>query len=96
MDVDNHFLLLQVFRRHGLEKVNPATGEKFDPNIHEALFQARTHDFEYKSELNDFFLENQVPAPDGIEAGSVVDVQKVGYSLHGRTVRPALVGVAKK
>lgn len=30
--------LLQVFKRHGLEMVNPIN-EKFNPNLHEALFQ---------------------------------------------------------
>lgn len=30
--------LLQVFKRHGLEQVNPLN-EKFNPNLHEALFQ---------------------------------------------------------
>ena len=30
----------QVFSRHGLTHITPAVGEtKFDPNIHEALFQ---------------------------------------------------------
>ncbi len=68
--------LLQVFRRHGLEKVSPELGEKFDPNVHEALFQ--------------------VPATAEMESGTIMDVQKVGYALHGRTVRPVLVGVAVK
>jgi molecular chaperone GrpE len=31
--------LLKVFKRHMLEKIAPAEGEKFDPNFHEALFQ---------------------------------------------------------
>ena len=32
--------LLQVFGRHGLAQITPQTGEtKFDPNLHEALFQ---------------------------------------------------------
>lgn len=31
-----------------------------------------------------------------MEPNTVVDVQKVGYLLHGRTIRPALVGVSKK
>ncbi len=66
--------LNQVFKRHGLEQVNPMN-EKFDPNFHEALFQ--------------------IPAPDK-EPNTVLDVQKVGYTLKGRTVRPALVGVSKK
>ena len=64
----------QVFKRHGLEAINPLN-EKFDPNKHEALFQ--------------------VPVPDK-DVNTVVDVQKVGYALHGRTIRPALVGVSRK
>lgn len=31
--------LLKVFGKHGLTRVDPAAGEKFDPNLHEALFQ---------------------------------------------------------
>lgn len=33
----------QVFKRHGLETVNPIN-EKFNPNLHEALFQKVAHD----------------------------------------------------
>ncbi|XP_062850612.1 grpE protein homolog 1, mitochondrial [Trichomycterus rosablanca] len=35
-----------------------------------------------------------LPIP-GKEPGTVATVTKVGYKLHGRTLRPALVGVAK-
>jgi len=31
--------LLKVFGKHGLTRVDPAAGDKFDPNLHEALFQ---------------------------------------------------------
>ncbi|XP_047478349.1 grpE protein homolog 1, mitochondrial-like [Penaeus chinensis] len=31
--------LLSVFRRHGLEQINPAIGEKFDPSQQEAMFE---------------------------------------------------------
>ncbi|KAH3708561.1 hypothetical protein DPMN_068029 [Dreissena polymorpha] len=31
--------LLKVFGRHGLVKIVPSVGEKFDPYIHEALFE---------------------------------------------------------
>ncbi|CAB3224506.1 unnamed protein product [Arctia plantaginis] len=48
--------------------------EKFDPNLHEALFQQEV---------------------EGAQTGTVVAVSKVGYKLHERCVRPALVGVAK-
>ncbi|XP_063042614.1 grpE protein homolog 1, mitochondrial [Engraulis encrasicolus] len=36
----------------------------------------------------------QAPVP-GKEPGTVAAVTKVGYKLHGRTLRPALVGVVK-
>ncbi len=65
--------LQKVFTRHGLVKINPGDGEKFDPNIHEALFQS--------------------PVIEGKEAGSIAVVTKIGYKLHNRTLRPALVGV---
>ncbi|CAH2100998.1 unnamed protein product [Euphydryas editha] len=65
--------LQQVFSRHGLVAVSPLR-EKFDPNLHEALFQQEV---------------------EGAEPGTVVTVSKVGYKLHERCVRPALVGVAK-
>jgi len=63
----------QVFKRHGLETVNPIN-EKFNPNLHEALFQKEVKD---------------------VEAGVVVEVTKIGYKLHERCIRPALVGVSR-
>lgn len=65
--------LHKVFQRHGLTPVNPLN-EKFNPNLHEALFQQEV---------------------EGKDAGTVVVVSKIGYKLHERVVRPALVGVAK-
>lgn len=32
--------LLNAFAKHKIEKLNPAMGEKFDPNRHQAMFQA--------------------------------------------------------
>jgi len=37
----------------------------------------------------------QIPAPDK-EPNTVLDVQKIGYILQGRTIRPAAVGVSKQ
>lgn len=65
--------LLQVFKRHGLEPVDPLN-KKFDPNYHEALF-----------EKDD---------PEA-EPNTIIVVTKLGYKLHERCIRPALVGVAK-
>ncbi|XP_018571852.1 grpE protein homolog, mitochondrial [Anoplophora glabripennis] len=65
--------LKAVFKRHGLEQVNPMD-EKFNPNYHEALFQQDVK---------------------GIAPGVVIAVSKIGYKLHDRVIRPALVGVSK-
>ncbi|XP_075167239.1 grpE protein homolog, mitochondrial Roe1 [Haematobia irritans] len=65
--------LLQVFKRHGLEAMNPLN-EKFNPNMHEALFQ-------------------KVDA--SVDPDTVIEVTKLGYKLHDRVIRPALVGVSK-
>ncbi|KAF1805338.1 co-chaperone GrpE [Mucor lusitanicus] len=63
--------LIKALKRHGVERENPE-GEAFDPNRHQALFQA--------------------PMPDK-EAGTIFAVQKMGYTLKGRVLRPAQVGV---
>lgn len=32
--------LLSVFAKHGIEQVTPAIGDKFDPKVHQAMFEA--------------------------------------------------------
>lgn len=44
-------ILLSTLKRHGLEKVDP-TGEAFDPNKHEAVFQVPMPDKEPGTVLN--------------------------------------------
>lgn len=60
--------------KHGVSVVDPLH-QKFDPNLHNALFE--------------------VPAAD-VEPGTIVAVQKKGYVLNQRVIRPADVGVARK
>ncbi|CAG8698584.1 30751_t:CDS:10 [Gigaspora margarita] len=66
--------LLSTLKRHGIEKIEPKLGEKFDPKIHEALYQASIN---------------------GQDVGTIFDIQKIGYSLNGRILRPPQVGVVK-
>ncbi|MEO1611069.1 MAG: nucleotide exchange factor GrpE [Pseudomonadota bacterium] len=66
--------LLNAFAKHKIEKVAPEKGDKFDPNLHQAMFEA--------------------PIPDA-EPGTVIEVMQAGFSISGRLLRPALVGVAK-
>ena len=68
--------MLKVFARHELRPIIPSEGEKFDPFLHEAMFQ--------------------VPAGEEKEKdGTIAVIQKTGFKLHDRTLRPALVGVFK-
>ncbi len=32
--------LLSVFRKHGMEVISPEVGDRFDPQVHEAMFEA--------------------------------------------------------
>lgn len=67
-------LLLQTLFKYQVKPFDP-TGDKFDPNKHEALYQA--------------------PVPDK-EAGTVIDCQKIGYTIKDRVLRAAKVGVAQE
>ena len=68
-----HRLLLQTLFKYGVKPFDP-TGDKFDPNRHEALYQA--------------------PIP-GKEPGTVLDCQKIGYTIKDRVLRAAQVGVVQ-
>lgn len=67
--------LQKVFMKHSLEKINPQVGDKFDPFVHEAMFQVPTEDKDANS--------------------NIAVVNKIGYKLKERTIRPAVVGVFK-
>jgi molecular chaperone GrpE len=69
-----HRLLLQTLFKYQVKPFDP-TGEKFDPNRHEALYQA--------------------PIP-GKEPGTVLECQKVGYTIKDRVLRAAQVGVVQE
>lgn len=68
-----HRLLLQTLFKYHVKPFDPL-GDKFDPNRHEALYQA--------------------PIP-GKEPGTVLDVQKTGYTIKDRVLRAAQVGVVQ-
>lgn len=85
--------LEQIFKRHGLEQVNPLN-EKFNPNLHEALFQIVSDQclliITVKLILPSLFQENK-----SVDNNTVLQVSKIGYKLKDRCLRPALVGVSK-
>lgn len=65
--------LLKTLERLGLKKIEPL-GQRFDANLHEALFE-----FEDKDQ----------------PAGTVAQVLEQGFTLNGRLLRPAKVGITK-
>ncbi len=65
--------LLQTLERYGVKPI-AALGAKFDPNLHQAMYEA----------------ESAETAP-----GTVVHEVQKGYTIHDRTLRPSMVGVAK-
>lgn len=65
--------LASAFERNGVKAVDPK-GERFDPNLHQAMFE----------------IEDASVAP-----GTVLQVMARGYTINGRLLRPAMVGVAK-
>jgi molecular chaperone GrpE len=65
--------LLQTLERYGVKPIE-AMGTKFDPHLHQAMFEIEK---------------------EGVEPGIVVQVMQPGYTIHDRTLRPAMVGVSK-
>ena len=66
--------LTNVLAKHGVTEINPSLGDVFDPQQHQAMFEA--------------------PIP-GAANGTVIEVMQAGFTIAGRLLRPALVGVAK-
>ncbi|KAJ7063316.1 mitochondrial grpe [Mycena amicta] len=66
--------LLQTLFKYHVKPFDP-TGDLFDPNRHEALYQA--------------------PIP-GKPPGTVIDCQKIGFTIRDRVLRAAQVGVAQE
>ncbi|MGZ9809126.1 nucleotide exchange factor GrpE [Pseudoroseicyclus sp. H15] len=65
--------LLDTFGKHGIEQVTPEVGDRFDPKVHEAMFEA--------------------PVPN-TRAGDIIQVMGAGFTLQGRLLRAAQVGVS--
>lgn len=64
--------LLRSLEKHGVKKLVPL-GERFDPNLHEALFEV---------------------SDPSVPQGTVKKVLQPGYTIGGRSLRPAKVGIS--
>lgn len=70
--------LWKVFRTHGVQPIDPMH-QPFDPNLHMAMAE----------------VPKAMAGPEAaaLEPGTIFTVMKKGYTLHGRVIRPAQVGV---
>jgi molecular chaperone GrpE len=65
--------LVGALEKHRIVKITPKPGERFDPKLHQAMFEA--------------------PLP-GTQAGEIIQVMNVGFTIGDRLLRPAQVGVS--
>ncbi len=65
--------LLNALKRHGVSSIAPEAGVRFDPKLHQAMYEA--------------------PSPE-IEAGCITQVMAEGFTIYGRLLRAAQVGVS--
>ncbi|MDD2869373.1 nucleotide exchange factor GrpE [Neomegalonema sp.] len=66
--------LLSAFAKHQIEPIDTSMGVRFDPNLHQAMFEA---------------------AIPGAPPGGIVQTMQTGFTIAGRLLRPAFVGVAR-
>ena len=80
--------MMQAFEREGLVRFRPEVGDAFDPNVHEARLEVPAMAAAAAAKAEGGDGEAAAPAP-----GTVALVLKAGFTLHGRVIRPAEVGV---
>ena len=74
--------LLSVFEKHKIVKVEPANGEKFDPKLHQAMFEAPVPNTVKGTVI-------QTMAPGFTIAGRLIRAAQVGVSSNTDPVKPA-------
>lgn len=74
--------ILDFLKSHGVTEII-SVGEKFDPNLHEAIAEIAENEL----------TENS--SPSAIERGIIVEEIQKGYKINGRLLRPAKVKITK-
>ena len=78
-----HKALLGTFAQHNVKRYEKTLGEAFDPNLHEAVFQVPKEVAPKKADGGAW------------GGGEVFEVQKEGWMIGSRVLRPAQVGVTQ-
>jgi molecular chaperone GrpE len=88
--------LEDFLKKEGIEPIE-VVGKPFDPNIMEAVGEV---DESEKSKKTDKLNENNDNTetdglPMSIQSGAVIEEIQLGYTLHGKLIRPARVKISK-
>ncbi len=80
--------MLDFLKSQGVEPIN-VLGEKFDPNLHEAIGETSPSDLSAEASAKVEALAK------GGESGIIVEEIKKGYKINNRLLRPAKVKISK-
>lgn len=88
--------LHRVFSKHGIVAIDPLH-QRYDPNLHTALFEVSSSSPEQIDQSETVKSETDKKDKNGRNppVGIVISVQKKGYTLNGRLLRSASVGISK-
>ncbi len=76
--------LLNVFTKHRIKQVEPVIGEKFDPKLHQAMFEAPTKDIEkgaiFQVMTVGFVIGDRLlrAAQVGVSSGAILNEEREG------------------
>lgn len=85
----------QAMRKHGIVRYG-AEGERFNPEMHQAMFEAPPPSTPPPTAADPADGSgSDAQAPAQWQDGTVMHVMKPGYMIHDRVLRPAEVGVVK-
>ncbi|KAF6003600.1 GrpE protein 1, mitochondrial [Cyanidiococcus yangmingshanensis] len=82
--------LQRALQKFGIQRYGQV-GEPFNPEVHQAVFEAPAPARETSSDSQRGDEEQPAALPDGV----ILHVLKAGYRIHDRVLRPAEVGVVK-
>jgi molecular chaperone GrpE (heat shock protein) len=96
--------LLHIFKRYDVIPFEDLLGKKFDPTFHTGLFEVPKKNTSMKKDGGimggveskiESDAENKTDNNSDMEEPVIVHVQKKGYKIKDRVLRPAEVGLAK-
>jgi molecular chaperone GrpE len=83
--------ILDFLKSQGVEEIK-SMGEKFDPNLHEAVENVPS---DLSTEAQRAEAEASAKEGEKLEPGTIIEEVQKGYKINGELLRPAKVKIAK-